>query len=433
MVFKLKGLLFWGVMLLIAWQVQAAPDSPIEQIDLYQIVLPQAQSEEAPPSLDDRLKEGMAKLLVRLSGNRQVLQNPAYHPFLQAPRHWLKKYYFRPRIEDGVQVGQDLVLNFDRERILKAFQQKGLMIWPYDLRPKLLVVGEFEVAGIKVTLDQQGLQQHLNLDFRPAASGLGLPIRLLNPSTAHPAPLSTLMWQTPQVFEQVLPKLKPLLAQNGVDGIVLLRLKRIQMPEGDGYQLTYELYDQKFEVLPKHTLNEIVLPKTLTDSDLKKLYETLFSEVAEYFSAPYRAQASILGEVQLTVTPASLQHLQAKHAFTPEQVFEIEHVLQRLKPTLHEAKLTQLSAQKLQFDLTYQGQFERLVKVLKQTFPLYWVSADALHGEVKMQAVHPNVASQPESVPAVPQQSLQKNIEQSLQNEFNQALEREAAPTEEMY
>lgn len=439
--FKSNLFFFWAVFVLLAVQkVSAAPTAPVEKINLYQVVLPQEFAEQQTgeavtlPSLDAQLKEGVAKLLIRLTGNRQVVYQSAYRPFLRAPKKWLKQYYFKPRLEEGVQVGQDLVLVFDRQRILQQFQKTGLIIWPYELRPKLLVVGEYEVAGVKVLLDQPGLEQHLNLDFRPVANELGLPVKLMAPSHTtlnktmdESVLLSTWMWQTPETFQQVLPDLQSLLAKNAVEGVVLFALKPVKIPQGQGgYQLTYELYGQKFAVLPEHTLNEIVLPKTLTGTELKKLYQRMFSEVAEYFSAPYRAQASVLGEVLLTVVASE----KAEQSFTPEQVFKIEQTLQDLKPTLHDAKLVQLNTQIMQFEMTYQGRFERMLEVLVQKSQLYLVSADALTGEVKMQLTKPEGKVEPSlSTPKLtPEQQRQQQLRQRFQLEFQQAVQRADTP-----
>jgi len=413
-------------MMLVAQVVSAAPKTPVEKINLYQVVLPQdftekqtRQTTKVAPSLDAQLREGMAKLLIRLTGNRQVVFRSAYRPFLQAPKKWLKQYTFKPRLEEGVQVGQDLILDFDRERILQQFQKSDLMVWPYELRPKILVLGEYEVAGSKVLLNLEGIKQHLNLAFQPVADALGLPIQLFK-GQSNP---SSFMWQSQWSFQRIAPILQSLAQTNGVSGILLFSLKSLP----SGYALTYEFFDPKLQQLPEHTLNEIVLPKTLTGIELKKLYQRMFSEVAEYLSAPYRVQASVLGEVLLTVVASE----NAKKSFTPEQVFKIERTLQGLKPTLHDAKLTQLNAKTLQFEMTYQGQFERMLEVLAQKSQLYLVSADALTGEVKMQLtkpegkVEPSLSTTPE---LTPEQQLQQQLQQNFQEELQQATQRAESP-----
>jgi len=358
--------------------VYAAP-----QYDLYQVVLPQEVMTEQAPSLDLQLRQGMAKFLIRLTGNPDVVYQPAYQTFLKRPKKWLKQYFYRPRLEEGVQVGQDLVLKFDRQRILQQFQKKGLIIWPYELRPKLLVVAKYEVAGIQVLLNASGLTQHLNLDFRPVAEELGLPIQLPNQRLGQVTDLVNLMQQTPENLPDALSSLRPLLVNDSVSGVLLLHLKRIPFQEKEGYRLTYFLYDQK-------TFNQVMTPKTLEGSQLKKLYQSLFSEMAAYFSAPYRMQAGILGEVLLTVVPSVDEAM--PQALMPEQVFQLEKWLQNLKPTLHEAKLIGLNAQHMQFELTYQGSFNRLLSILKQGQRLDLISSDALTGELKMQLRRPTKA-----------------------------------------
>jgi len=392
--------------------------------DFYQIILPvnpessPSSNTQAPVSssqlLNRYLKQGAAKLLVRLTGSRQVLQDVAAKPILDHPRKWLRSYAFRPHKEEGVVVGQDLVLMFDRQRILQYFQQAGLVIWPYRQRPHLLVLGTYEVAGLTIPLDQVGLSSHLNLDYRPVAEALGLPIAVpegqaeVEETTSKV--VSSIIWHSLPEFEEKLPQLQALLQGRQQDGVILFQLKSL----GDaGYQLTYELYDKKFQQLPEHTLHEIVLPKTIQSHTLDTLYEQMFSEVVEYFSEPYRAQASVLGEVVLVLRPNATQN----RAWKASQLFQIEKTLTALKPTLHDVKLTELTAKEAQFEITYQGAFEEMIKLLEKQVPLYLIQADALTGSVQMQLdpIEKTVAS-----PV----SIEGTIEQQLKQEFEQALQK---------
>ncbi|GEM_PF-5748647 len=404
--------------------------------DFYQVVLkltPETSTETMPTSsaqqLNRYLKEGMSKLLVRLTGSRQVLKDAATQPLLKDPKKWLQRYTFQPRKEEGVVVGQNLVLVFDRQRILQYFQQAGLVIWPYHRRPHLLALGTYEVEGLKVPLDQRGIESHLNLDFRPVAEALGLPVDVpeeLTPllpdeniegttdetTSKVSVDISPLMWQSLPEFESKLSLLQTLLSNKAEEGVILFKLRSL----GEGYQLTYELYDKQFQQLPEHSLHEIVLPKTIQSQNLEKLYQQMMSEVVEYFSEPYRAQASVLGEVILKVQPDASK----KTAWQTEQLFQTEKILAGLKPTLHDVKLTTLTSYEAQFEITYQGAFEEMIKLLTQRVPLYLIQADALTGVLQMQlAPIQNMVPSP-SVDTPVQQS----IEQQLKLEFQQAVQK---------
>lgn len=393
----------------------------------FTIAMPLLSAEERQKSgvkvgLNEQLREGMKRLLVRITGSRSVLDDSAYDDFLRAPKRWLKQYYYQPVVEEGVTVGQQLVLEFDRQRLLNAFQKKGLIVWPLEARPALLVAGEYQVAGEKVLLDDEGIKQFLNLDYRPAAKAIGLPVvPFINADRS--LSLEQLFWEDENAFNQRVVRLHALTQLYEVQGVVLFTLKRQPNPQhpdqASDYALTYELYDERFQQLPKTVLNDLIAPKTIIGFNLSELYEQMFVEVAEYFSQPYRQQAAVLGEVTLEIAGR----------MTPPRVFDLEKSLLALKPVLHGVKLQKVSANGVLFELTYQGDFEVMLEKIRQQTGLYWIETNAVTGVLKASLTPLEPLEPPKT--AVPQKPLQLQMQEQLQQELKDAILQDEVPLEE--
>lgn len=130
---------------------------------LYQVREP--VSSQQPAARDQALQRALDALLVRLTGDPEVLQNPALAAVRQDPQQLILKYGYE---------GQTLVVDFDPATTQSQLRQAGLPLWGAN-RPSLLVWWLNEVDGsAQLVGDGQDSAQPL----RAAAQYRGLPLRL---------------------------------------------------------------------------------------------------------------------------------------------------------------------------------------------------------------------------------------------------------------
>lgn len=130
---------------------------------LYQVREPVASQQ--PAVRDQALQRALDTLLVRLTGDPEVLQNPSLAAVRQDPQQLILKYGYE---------GQALVVDFDPASIRSQLQQAGLPLWGAN-RPSLLVWWLNESAG-STQLVGDGLEGAQPL--RDAAEYRGVPLYL---------------------------------------------------------------------------------------------------------------------------------------------------------------------------------------------------------------------------------------------------------------
>jgi len=108
----------------------------MKTVDIYQtqrMVDSQSEAERAREARD-----GLADVLVRVSGNDQVLANPAVASSLSKPDQYLRQYSYQTITSPDGLLQSRLQLDFDAQSIDRLLRQAELPIWG-SLRPELLV------------------------------------------------------------------------------------------------------------------------------------------------------------------------------------------------------------------------------------------------------------------------------------------------------
>jgi hypothetical protein len=300
--------------------------------------------------LNGLLQESMRDLLVRVVGGEQILSRPESENYLDSARSWVKRFYFENREADGVVIGQKLVVEFDRDRLLSQFQKDGIHVWPLSHRPKTLMIGQWEQQGLKVNLSYESLQYRIDLDYRDYANLLALPVEI------------------PQNEADFM----------GLRPLSLLKKSNLSSDLRDLWQAYDYVFVFKADVIGEvsslqWSLYSIENGEKLLESDetgegFLPLLQGSFDSLLEIYSQPYREGADSIALMQLEV-----ENLPAYEA-----LYEMERFLSRLKPALHEVRLVKVQGQTATFELVYQGLYADVLKLLERTPNLQMVE-DSLY------------------------------------------------------
>lgn len=324
------------LLLCVFFVVQSAHAQP--RIDLFVVEKPIENYQSS--QLNALLEDAMRDLLVRVVGGESALQTEEADKYIQRSRQWVKSFQFQNREADGVVIGQNLVVEFDRDRLLAEFQQDAIHIWPLSNRPKTLLLGQWEQQGLVVNLSEQSLQYRVDLDYRDYARLLALPITLP---------------QTPAEFDHVNPtrvlwtdtlddSLRQAWQLSGADYALVFKSDTI----GEVVSLVWGVYSLQ--------TGERILHSDETGEGFLELVHGSFDSLLELYSAPYRQGLSSLGLLQLEV--AEIPSYQA--------LMELERFMQRLRPTFNDVKLSKVQAEQATFDIVYQGHYVDVLRLLER-------------------------------------------------------------------
>lgn len=307
----------------------------------------------AQPDLDDKIRQGMRDLLLRLTGDPGVVNSPEGQAFVRQARSWLSRYYFEPRQEQGVTVGQNLYLVFDRARLLHAFQELGMVLWPSADRPQTLVMGSLLEGGIRTPLTQENLGYRPDVAFGHHAQSLALPVVVPSSASGWPPPLDDgLQAQTVQTH----------LSAAASDYLLSFQVERLA---GGAYELHWQLYN---------ALGQSVLQARLENRTVTPLFESMFQQLMQTYSYPYRQSAKMQGLLTLGVQKLS----------SAEQLIEVENYLKTQQPTLHQVFLQGVGGQRAQWQLVYQGRYQDVVRILSRIEGSELLEEDALSAQVEL-------------------------------------------------
>lgn len=325
---------------------------------LFTVKIPLSENSEQQTTqerFNQALSEAAMYELIRLSGRLDINGADEAQTFLTQPRSWLASYRYQPVKEEGVVVGTQIEFQFDEGRIYDYFQQHGLVIWPFERRPKTLVMGTRQLGGREIRLDQQNLTYLPNLNFHNAAQRMGLPIEL---------PKDTKMWvgATANVKDK---KVAYILSE--YDSDFLLVFDSSVGVNGQS-QFFWKLYRSSGQLLREGQSSEKAV-----ESDL----DNLFASLLNYYSQSYRDQADVLDEVNVSIK--GLRKL--------DSLTQIESSLQNEKPLIHHVSLQSLKNYQATFELVYQGDYQYLVSKLRAFSQLKMLSDDAVTGRIEMEWV----------------------------------------------
>lgn len=110
----------------------AAPAGAVVVADLYRALVP--VQDHSAEQLGRATSAGLAQVLVKASGSRAVLEDPAIQEVLPRARNYLQQYQYRRRDRDTL----ELEIQFDAEQVTGILSRALLPLWTAD-RPPVLV------------------------------------------------------------------------------------------------------------------------------------------------------------------------------------------------------------------------------------------------------------------------------------------------------
>ena len=126
--------------------------------DLYKAIVSVAGAEETDRNL--AMKQALSQVLVKLSGDRTLLDNPRVKVKLAQAEQFVEQFEYQTRPHDGQRL---LVVSFDEDAIKQLLQDLGLSQWS-NARPTLLVW---------IVLEKEGKQSVINkIEQAPEANTL---------------------------------------------------------------------------------------------------------------------------------------------------------------------------------------------------------------------------------------------------------------------
>ncbi len=325
--------------------------------DLFEIKVLQEDGERvrSESAFDRVLQNAMRRVLIRLTGSEDILNQAEVADLLNQPKVWLKSYRYEPYEVEGVKVGSYLVFQFDKGRLYKTFQKQGWVSWPYRNRPTTLVMGSRMMAGTLVKLTSQNMEYAADMDFRHSAEQLGLPIELDSDGQ---------IWVYPE-------------GQSHSQAVA----DRLQSSSAD-YLLSFQIESlingrqhYKWQVFSRSGESVIPLVKDMDFASVDAFYDQIFLTLIQAYSASYRQQADFLGVVTLRFDDID----------SAAQVSQLESYLKKIKPMVHQVKLVSLKEATVVFEVEYQGSYTQLLERLQALSFLKLVDDNALIGRVDFQ------------------------------------------------
>lgn len=131
----------------------------VQATDIYRVLVP--VDDQTTESREAGVDQAFSKMLIKLTGNSQILQSPKLKPFLIDPKAFLDSVGFDqlPALENDKPIAIGLDVKFDRPSVDKLLKQAQLPIIPTE-RPKYLVwLMVDDIARGRRVLDESSAQQ----------------------------------------------------------------------------------------------------------------------------------------------------------------------------------------------------------------------------------------------------------------------------------
>lgn len=305
------------------------------------------------PNLNSKIRQGMRDLLLRLTGDAGLSRSDEGRELIRHAKSWLKNYQFEPRKEEGVTVGQDLVLEFDRQRLLKVFQSKQILVWPSGQRPVTLVMGSYLEGGSLMKLTQEVLGYRPDIEFRSYPELLALPIRFADGQSA---------WFYPIEDGAGREEIQTALLKNESRNMLAFQVSR---DASRRYSLKWQLYNPSAEV---------ILKGEATGKRLKGLMQGMFDRMMAAYSYEYRQSADVLGVASIAISQLS----------SAEQLIGVERFLSQQKPIVHQVFLEALKGDRAVFEVVYQGGYRSFLERVMAIEESELVKESAVTGEIEL-------------------------------------------------
>ena len=327
---------FWMAVLL---AILLAPAAHGSVQSLGQVTVPVEDRETA--SRNAAIEEGLARVLVRLSGQSAPRALPGASQLFQSPARWVQQFGYEevsppqaqptteaPAGEPGIQ----LAMQFDVSAVISAMEQAGLPVWATHRPPVLAwLVIQRPGFGEIVAREQADPVRKALVD---QARLRGLPLVL------------------PAMNDRDQAAIGPADIRGRFDHVI----DAASQPYGTRFRLVAVLYTGSTARLRWRLLDGMnqIAEGELDGSDEASLVAELANQVTGYFVSRYTVTAGAGVERRLTVR--GIANLQDWH--------QLERYLSGLAG-MKQARLASVAADEVQFALVFGGGDEQLMRLLE--------------------------------------------------------------------
>ncbi len=278
---------------------------------------------------------GMETLLVKITGQKSFLESAVAKGYLKTPMSWLDSYEIKPRTEEGVQVGQNIVLRFSAARLNAAFKSHRVSIWPLEQRPKTLVMGSLLQKGGLLKLTQDKMHYRADIEFRDYPQQMALPISL---------PDSGDLWVYPVSPERSNSTISEVLLTTNHDYLLSFKLEVL---DDSKYELSWYLFAPSGVVFAKGER---------LGTNQQQLLKSMFEQVMQHYALFTQKNSSKSNHITLNVS----------NIVKADQIQTLEAQLKANHPMIKSARLLSLQSGLAQYEIQYQGDYQKVIDWIGQ-------------------------------------------------------------------
>lgn len=314
--------------------------------------------------LDNYFESAIRVLLVRLTGNPDIVLHPVARQLINQPRAWVRNYQLVNRQADGVVLGQDVRVEFNNLRIINQLQQAEIPIWPQVQRPKIVVVGDWLQRGLRADFSQEGLEFRPDLDFRAYPTSIGLTQYYLQSGTDYRAnnliPVPALI--APAQIQAL---------QSKFDSTTHLLTLSAQVV-GEVVQLRGQFYHL--------TSGELLWEQVVLGEQFLVLVDELFEKILREESASYYATLDRVTELWVEVDQIP----------DAQMLNQLEQALIGNRLIFEQVRLIQIDGRAASFVVRYRGDAVTAMRAIEAAVPLTLIVDDVNLGYVRYQYNYSN-------------------------------------------
>lgn len=292
----------------------------------------------ASQSVQDRnqaVQQGLEQVLIKVSGNSRVLENPAIKSHLTSADTLMQEFSYAAAPRTVNNLPYLLELQFDNEGINKLLRDAGVPIWGQN-RPLIVAWVTFEEPNHPAEIVSSDTGNDVQAFLKQHANARGLPILLpmmdmtdLNQVTAH------------DVTAMALPTLQNAAKRYASDAILVGQLKQ----SGSGLVNS----EWKF-VMGTEQKNWEITGKNVSD-----VLSTVINNTADNLAARYSVVMSNAAQMQLTLKVSGVKQ--------QDDLLRLMGYLQRLT-SVTEVRLSHVSGDEVVLNVSLRGNKKSLVEVL---------------------------------------------------------------------
>lgn len=306
--------------------------------DLFMMEIPIEASEER--ELEPLFARAMQGVLVRVVGGDSILQTEQANQYINNARQWVRRYAFDNVESEGVVVGRKIIVEFERSRLMNAFERDQIYLWPLSDRPKTLLIGQWEQRGLSVDISAQSLQYRVDLAFEDYTQGLALEVSVpADDSFYRDFDLSRLLLQ------EQLPESLQQAWQDTVSQDYLMVFKADVIGTMTRYEWALFSLQSGQRVLYADEIGE-----TMMD-----MLHSSFDQLMAHYSRPFRAGAGSLGLMQLDIGGVS--------AYADFE--RLQQDLTAMRPWIQSIRLLRVHTDQLSYEIVYQGHYREILRSLE--------------------------------------------------------------------